>query len=207
MKNKLSRKNIVAAAVIVFCAAVAVWGAAARADEGQDRSNPMSGLVAAIASKFNLSEDAVQAVFDEQMQVRREKMEANRKEMEAKRQEQLDGRLDKLVSEGKLTEAQASMIKDKRTELEAQTAAPAGAGSDFKNMTAEERKAAMEEQKTKMEARREALKQWARDNGIPEEYLPMAGAGFAGGGHGRGGEFGRPGFDGQGPCFDDGLEP
>jgi len=33
MKNKLGRKNIVAAAVMVFCAAVAVWGGAAYADE------------------------------------------------------------------------------------------------------------------------------------------------------------------------------
>ena len=93
MKNKLNRKNIVAAAVMVFCAAVAVWGGAAYADEIAIKENPMSGLAAVIASKFNLSESAVQAVFDEQMQARRERMEANRKEMETKRREQFEDRL------------------------------------------------------------------------------------------------------------------
>lgn len=202
MKNKLSRENIVAAAVMVFCAAVAVWGGAAYAGEIAAKENPMSGLAAAIASKFNLSESAVQAVFDEQMQARREKMEANRKEMETRRREQFEDRLNKLAAEGKLTEAQAAAIKNKKAEMEAQMMAQAGAKFDFKSMTVEERKAAMEKQKTEMEARRAALEQWAADNGIAEEYLPMVGAGFAGGGHGRGGGLGGPGFGGQGPCSD-----
>lgn len=186
MKNKLNRKNIVAAAVMVFCAAVAVWGGVAYADEIAIKENPMSGLAAVIASKFNLSESAVQAVFDEQMQARRERMEANRKEMETKRREQFEDRLNKLVSQGKLTEAQAAAIKNKKAEMEAQMTAQTGAKFDLKNMTVEERKAAMEKQKTEMEARRAALEQWAADNGIAEEYLPMVGAGFGG----------------QGPCSD-----
>jgi hypothetical protein len=55
--------------------------------------------------------------------------------------------------------------------------------ANMKEMTKAERQAAMEAQRTKMEAGRAALKQWAADNGIPEEYIP---AGFMGGG-GRGG--------------------
>ncbi|HOI97636.1 MAG TPA: hypothetical protein PLA19_03995 [Candidatus Pacearchaeota archaeon] len=198
MKNKLGRKNIVAAAVMVFCAAVAVWGGAAYADEIAAKENPMNGLAAAIASKFNLSESAVQAVFDEQMRARREKMEANRKEMETKRQEQFEDRLSKLVAEGKLTEAQAAAIKKKKTETETQMTTQSGAKFDFKSMTVEERKAAMAAQRSKMEAERAALKKWAADNGIPEEYASLAG--MTGSGHGRGGGLGGPGLGGQGPC-------
>lgn len=187
-----------------LAAMVFAGGAAVYADEVAGRGNPMSGLVAAIASKFNLSESDVQAVFDEQMQVQREKTQANREEAEAKRQEQFESRLNKLLSEGKLTQAQVTAIKAKKAELEtAREANKDENRTEFKNMTEEERKAAMEEQKTKMEAEREALKQWAQDNGISEEYLPMVGMGFAGGGHGRGGGFGAPG-DGRRPCADGG---
>jgi len=52
MKNKLNRKNIVAAAVMVFCAAVAVWGGAAYADEIAIKENPMSGL--AVGYRFKI---------------------------------------------------------------------------------------------------------------------------------------------------------
>jgi hypothetical protein len=67
---------------------------------------------------------------------------------------------------------------------------------NMKNMTKEQRQAAMETKKAEMEAQRTALKQWAADNGISEEYLPMCGLGGGlGMGRGRGGEFGGPGPD------------
>jgi hypothetical protein len=192
--KKLQRKQIVAVAIMIFCAACAGAGAVYANDSAMRGKD----IAAAIAQKFNLDEAQVQAVFDRQ----RDKMQANREEMETKRQEQFESRLDKLVSEGKLTEAQAAAIKAKKAELEtAREANKNESGTEFKNMTEEERKAAMEERKTKMEAQREALKQWAQDNGISEEYLPMVGMGFAGGGHGRGGGFGGSEFGGNRPCL------
>jgi len=192
MKSKLSRKNIVVAAIMIFCAATVAGVGAVYADEIVGKGNPMSGLVSAIAQKFNLNEADVQAVFDRQREQMQAQREQNREQMEAKRQERFKARLGELVSSGKLTQSQANAIKDKKAELEAQMEARKDATKpDFKNMTQEERKTAMEEQKTKMEAERAALKQWASNNGIAEEYLPMTGMGFMAAGHGRGGGFGN----------------
>ena len=188
MKSKLSRKNIVVAAIMIFCAATVAGVGAVYADEIVGKGNPMSGLVSAIAQKFNLNEADVQAVFDQQREQMQAQREQNRGQMETKRQERFEARLGELVSSGKLTQSQANAIKDKKAELEAQMEATK---PDFKNMTQEERKTAMKEQKTKMEVERVALKQWASNNGIAEEYLPMTGMGFMAAGHGRGGGFGN----------------
>jgi hypothetical protein len=199
--KKISRKQMVAAAIMIFCAACAGFGAV-YADETTGKNNPMSGLVSAIASKFNLNQADVQAVFDEQ----KSKMKADRQvkmaEMETKRRAEFVTRLSGLVTAGKLTQAQADAIKAKRTELQAQREADKPGMESMKNMTEAERQTAMEARKTKMEAERTALKQWAADNGISEEYIMMAGEMGMGGGHGRGGGFGGPGPDGQAPCLD-----
>ena len=187
---------MVAAAIMIFCAACAGVGAV-YADEITDKGNPMGGLVTAIAQKFGLQESAVQAVFDEQ----KSKMEAERKikmaEMETKRTAEFETRLSGLVTAGKLTQTQADAIKAKHAELQTQREADKPVAESMKSKTEAERKAAMAEQKTKMETERAALKQWAAANGIPEEYIPMAG--LMGGGHGRGG-FRGPGPDGEASC-------
>lgn len=198
MKKKLNRKNIVAAAIMIFCAASAGAGTV-YADEGVGKGNPMSGLAGAIAQKFNLNQAEVQAVFDQQRGQWQEKRQEKAKQMEAAREQKFADYLAKLVGEGKIKPTQAEAIKAKRAELEAKIASQAIAEkSNFKNMTAEERKEAMETRKTKLEADREALKQWANANGIPEQYVPMVG--LMGGGHGRGGGFGGSGFDGAKLC-------
>jgi len=193
--KKLQRKQIVAAAVMVFCAACAGVGAVYANDSvmrGKD-------IAAAIAQKFNLDEVQVQAVFDQQRGQWQEQRQNKAEEMKVNRQQKFADNLAKLVSEGKIIQAQANAINAKRAELEAKIVASANAAKpDLRNMTADERKAAMEARKAQMEDEREALKQWASVNGIPEEYVPMAG--LMGGGHGRGGGFGGPGFDGKSPC-------
>ncbi len=179
---------------MIFCAAMVAGVGAVYADEVVGKDNSMSNLITSIAQKFNLNEADVRAVFDqhrEQMEARREQ---NREQMETKRQEQFESRLSEAVAQGKLTQAQANAIAAKRAELQAQMKtlrqSRQAEMDNMKNMTQEERKAAMEEQKTKIKAQISALKQWAADNGIPEEYLPMAGMGFMSGGHGCGGGFG-----------------
>jgi hypothetical protein len=192
--KKIKRKYIMAAAIMIFCAACAGVGAA-YADEVIAKNNATSGLISAIASKFNLNQSDVQAVFDEQ----RSKMAADRQakmvEMETKRQEEFTVRLSGLVTAGKLTHAQADAIKTKNAELKAAREANKADMESIKNKTADERQAAMEAQKTKMETERAALKKWASDNSIPEEYISMAG--FMGGGRGRGRGFGYVGGSGQ----------
>lgn len=140
------------------------------------RPNPMQSLITAIAQKFNVSANDVQAVFDEQ----RTQMEAQHKAEEA-------SRLAAAVTNGTLTQAQADAITAKKAELEAARKAQK---DTFQNLTEAERQA-------KITAERDALKTWATQNNIPEQYLM-----FLGGGHGGRGGHGGPGFGGPGTPLD-----
>lgn len=70
-------------------------------------AHPMSSLVEAISSKFNLDKTKVQAVFDEQ-----------HTKMEAQRTEDVKSKLSQLVKDNKLTQDQMDKIVAKRAELE-----------------------------------------------------------------------------------------
>ncbi|MFA5185964.1 MAG: hypothetical protein WC551_05730 [Patescibacteria group bacterium] len=129
----------------------------------QDR---MNGIVQAIAAKFNLSQSDVQKVFDEQ----HAKQQA---EMQAKQEQNFKDRLTQAVADGKLTQAQADLVTAKHAEVQAFM-------KGLEGKTAEERQAAMKTES-------EALKQWATDNKIPENYFIMG----SGMGPGRGGQMGR----------------
>ena len=111
--------------------------------------NRMSSLVDAIATKFNLNPSDVQKVFDEQQA-------QQQSQMQAKRQEQMKARLDKAVKDGKLTQAQEDMIIAKQKEIQDFMAS-------LKDKSAADRLAAI---KTEMAA----LKQWATDNKIPQQF-------------------------------------
>ncbi len=125
-----------------------------------DTDNPESTLVQKIATKFNLNQDEVQKVFDEEHAVR-----------EAEMQTKNEDRLSQLVTDGKITEAQKTLILNKQKELKANRPDK----DSFKNLTPEERKSQMEAKKTELE-------NWAKENGIDIKYL------FGFGGHGfRGG--------------------
>lgn len=130
-------------------------------------TNPMSGLVDAVATKFNLNKSDVQAVFDEQ-----------RSQMEADHEADIKEQVAQLVSDGKLTQEQADKINAKRAELKAERDANRDADH---NLTADQRKAKMDERKASIDA-------WFKEAGIDTQYhyLLM-------GGHGRGGH-GGPGF-------------
>lgn len=158
---------MVVVAAVSLCIVGATIGAASAATDAV-KTDPMSGLVAAVASKFNLNTTDVQAVFDEQ----KAKMNVERA---TGRQQRFADRLTKAVADGKLTQAQADLITAKKSELEA-------ARASLETKTPAERRAAMEAQAT-------ALKQWAADNNIPDGYLSCQGPGRMGG-H-RGFEFGN----------------
>ncbi len=162
-------KILAALAIIVGITAAGV-GVMQAATNNNCRPNFMSNIINAIAQKFNLNPTDVQQVVDEQQAQQKAQMEANR-------QQSFTDRINKAVTDGNLTQAQANLILAKKTELDSQKI-------DLQGKT-------KEEIQTSMKAQADALKQWATDNNIPQQYLMF---GFGGG---RGG-FGGPGFKGHG---------
>ena len=155
-----SKSKMIAAAVLAV--GLAVGGGAAVHAATSSNTNPMSGLVNAIAQRFNLNPSDVQQVVDQQ-----------RSQMQAQRQQQfeqnLTNRVNQAVTGGKLTQAQADLILAKLKEVEAFKATLIG-------KTPQQRQAAMQTEIA-------SLKQWATTNNIPVQYL-MFGAGHMHGGMG-----------------------
>ncbi len=140
---------MVATAIAIGIAGVGVGGVYA-ATSASNTSNPMSTLVHAIAQKFNLNESDVQQVFDDQ-----------HGQMEAQHTAMFADHLAQAVTEGKLTQAQADLITAKKAELEAKR-------DSLKDATPTERQAALKDGIT-------SLRQWAKDNNIPLNYLMQMG--------------------------------
>ncbi len=146
MMNKAKRAIVTAAIVATLGASVfAAVSTTYAATVPAAHDNPVSGLVTAIATKFHLNKDDVQAVFDEQ----RNQIHAD---MEAK----MATHLEEAITKGKLTQAQADAITAKQAELDAFL-------QSQKDVAPADRQAAM---KTEMES----LKTWAKDNDIPKGF-------------------------------------
>lgn len=144
MKKQLIVAGIATAVGVTGLAGVGVASAAADTSS----TNPMSSLVEAVATKFNLKEADVQAVFD-----------AQRTQMQAEREAEVEKKVAQLVTDGKLTQDQADKLNAKRAEL--QKAREALKDSDKTR----------EEMKTERETKRTELEAWAKENGIDTEYL------------------------------------
>lgn len=122
------------------------------------QANDGNTLVDKIAKKFNLNKDDVQKVFDE-----------NKAEHDAERQQKLEKKLDKAVSDGKITSAQKDQIIAKLDEMKSFF-------DSLKDKSPAERRAAL---KTK----RAELQKWAKDNNIPKGLLMPGGLHPGFGGH------------------------
>lgn len=129
-------------AATAFVLGATALGAGVVGAATQDRVNPMNNLVKAISQKFNLSTSDVQTVVDDVMK-------AKHAEIEAKFKEASSERIAQAVSDGKITQAQADLIKAKMAELQA----------------------AREDKKENIESFKSEITKWAADNNIPEEYL------------------------------------
>lgn len=151
----MNKKYLLYAIVPVL--ALAAVGGAILADTTSQPNNPMSGLVSAIAQKFNLNASDVQQVFDEQ----RGKMQEERQQ---EMQQKFAERLSKAVSNGKITQDQANLITAKHTEMQ----------TFMKSLEGKTK----EEMRTLRKAQMDSLKQWAQDNNIPMQYLQFGGGGF-----------------------------
>ncbi len=157
---QLKKSLLVAGAVTtVGLTGLAGVGVASAATQASSSADPMSSLVDKLANKFNLNKADVQSVFDEERQAR-----------ETEREQQFTAKIDQLVSEGKLTSGQKDAIIAKRAEIKKDMDANR---DSMKDKTATERKAAMDQKRTELE-------EWAKDNGIDTQYLPL----LMGGGHG-----------------------
>ena len=167
------KKQFVAAAVATTVGLAGLGaGVANAATSDASSTNPMSSLVDALSTKFNLDKTQVQAVFDEQKTMR-----------EAEREQEVKDELTQLFKDGKLTQAQSDSITAKRAELQKEREANK---ESFKDKTAAERKTARETKRTELET-------WAKDNGIDTQYLKYV---F---GHGPGGRGHHGGPRGDGP--------
>jgi len=164
------RKHLAIAGIVTTVSAAGITGVGvANAATDTNSTDPMSSLVTAISTKFNLNKTDVQKVFDEQ-----------RTAMEAEREATAKEKVAQLVKDGKLTQAQADAINAKRAELKKEREA---------NRTTDQSSKTHEERKTEMEARRTALEAWAKENNISNEYLRYVMGGFhrGPGGPGMGG--------------------
>lgn len=172
MKKHLA---IAATAATIGLAGLGAGVAHAATTDNTTKNDPMSSLVDKIATKFNLNKTEVQQVFDQQ-----------KTEMQAQRETQVKADVAKLVTDGKITQAQADLINAKRAELEKQRDADK---ASFESMSDADRKTAMDKKKAELEA-------WAKQNNIDSQYLRYV----MGGGRGHGGPGGPRGDrDGDGP--------
>lgn len=113
-------------------------------------ADPMSSLVEKISIKFGLNKDEVRAIFDEERQTRQAQMRVLAEE-----------RLNQLVADGKITATQKQLLIAKHQELMEQHQSK---HESMQDMTVEERRA-------EREAHRQALEEWAEQNGIDPQYL------------------------------------
>ncbi len=156
------KKVIIASSIAALGVTGLAGGAVFATANSTSGTDPMSGLVSAIATKFNLKKDDVQKVFDEQ-----------RTQVETQREQEVKDQVAQLVKDGKLTQAQADKINAKRAELVKEREANR---TSEQNLTDAQRK-------TKMEERKTALDTWFKDNNIDSQYVYL----LMGGHGGRGG--------------------
>lgn len=189
---------------LVALSALSVIGVAGLAGPGiasAETGTGSSSLITKIAQKFNLKEEEVKAVFEEEQTARQAERLADQSE-----------RLQDAVDDGDITAEQKTTIEAKLKELQAarQTEQDelgkwatdnkidakylmGGRGGnddrlqdavDDKEITAEQKTLIEDKQKEledKREAAQDALEQWAEDNDIDEEYLRGFGKGGRGG--------------------------
>lgn len=135
-------------------AAVAIGGAAIFGTGmvfAQSSNNPESGLVQAIAQKFNLDQTQVQGVFDQFRSTQKANMTQKMQQME-------DQRLTNLVTQGKITNDQKTAIETELAALKAKYLANLG------SLTPDQRKQAMQNYQND-------LKSWASSQGIDQSLL------------------------------------
>jgi hypothetical protein len=152
--NRLNKRIILP--TILLTGALAVGALGISNVSAQDINYPT--IVERLASKFNLDPNQVQEVFTEVHQERQAEIEA-----------QFAQRIEDMVVDGKITEAQKQLILDKHEEMLAKM-------DEWKDLARDQRR-------DKMQAYHEELRTWAETNNIDLPFpLMMKGPGHMGGG-------------------------
>lgn len=157
----MKQKNLVVGGLV----AATLQGGSVFTLRASAANNSQDTLASKIATKFNLKQDDVQNVID---QNRTEHHAQMRADMNTK----LTDRLAQAVKDGKLTE-------DQKTKILQHFDSEEGFFETLKDKTDAERR-------TAMQAHRDEEQKWAKDNGIDLSFL-MPGVGHRGG-FGRGGQ-------------------
>lgn len=110
-------------------------------------------IIQKIIDKFNLNSDEVRKLIDEE-----------RQNQMAKRTTNFEERLTRAIADGKITEAQKTLILAKKVEMEQKM-------KDLQGLTKEERK-------TKSKEYMQELKTWANSNGIKLNFIGGIGWNF-----------------------------
>ncbi len=152
-----SKKLMIPMAALAIVGVAGAYGVSAVSADSSS-TDPQGSLVQKLADKFHIDKTQVQAVFD-----------ADRAEHQAKQEDNYKQRLEKAVTDGKLTSAQKDAVLTEHNKLAA------------------EMKAAMEQSsgsdpRTAMEKIKKEAQDWATQNNIDAKWL----MGFGGmkGGHG-----------------------
>lgn len=131
--------------LLLTTAAIGALGVSSVAGVGIASAYQGSGrhddLISKITAKFNLNQDEVQKIFDEERTTREDEMG-----------QEIRSKLDQAVSEGKLTQAQSDQVFTKKQELIAFR-------HTLEDKTPGERREVLKEKQAE-------LKQWGEDNGI-----------------------------------------
>jgi preprotein translocase subunit SecD len=148
-------KKIIMAVVIAAFIGLVIFGTTTIQAQ-TTKPNGFTNIISSLAKKLGIGEDRVQSAFD-----------SIRDERQAQMQKAYEERLNQLVKDGKITEAQKKLILAKHQEMQ-------------KNQQAN---------KNKMQTQRQELLDWAKKNNIDPQYL------FGFSGRGKMG-FGRKGMRG-----------
>lgn len=158
IKNKLKNKLVLGFLALMFLGASTLGVVEIYAQSSQ---GTYPSIVQRLADRFHLNADDVKAVFDQ-----------NHQDKMGQRQQKLEDRLSQAVKDGKITEDQKQKILAKIKDLQANQQA---FRDSLKNMTPDQRKAALQKQ-------RDELNAWAQQNGIDPKNL-FLGRGFGFRGH------------------------
>ena len=160
---KITKKNLIIGAVGIAGLASAFVGYKVFATN----ENSTANLVDVISAKFNLNKTEVQKVVEEhRQQMKAQKMTQNQQDFETK--------LAQLVTDKKLTQAQADKIKQKPPELD--------------KIRQENREKGDKHSEDMMKNHQSEIETWMKNEGIGEEYrYLLQGKGFKGN-HSRAGQ-------------------
>lgn len=149
----MKRKQIISLTIMVFAVVVLVLGSGSvYAAENTSSTNPFSQLIETIIQKFGLDRNQVKTVVEQYRAEKRENQQTKMQDMETKR-------LDKLVSEGKITADQkTAILNELKAVLE-------------KYQPEADTKQTPQERKDAMQKMRDELTAWAKSKNIDPSYV------------------------------------